>query len=270
MTVNNATVASTTPQRDSAKDAPPHSIEFPVQIGGSLARYHHSVDSNDLDAGVLGKGGFGCVYRYALDPSFSPPSSLDLTQTSQSVELRPSSRHAAEQIGSGKSPLRTRTKPRSPVPSVVAVKVCRTPCSGSFDELPKTSLLDKRKRRADMLDDRLSHVRIVRGEGRIFAYLQAARQRSSRLTDPPLVKLLANLPQSGQNCSSDMHNDIDEDSDEEDGPPTRLLVFEKMVELDSKLTARGWVRSDEPWTHAQVEKAAIEIIQGLQVSLSLV
>lgn len=120
-----------------------------------------------------------------------------------------------------------------------------------------------------MLDDRLSHVRIVRGEGRIFTYLQAARQRSSRLQDPPLVKLLANLPPSGQTQPfTDQHDvyDVSEDSDSDDGPPTRLLVFEKMVELDCKLTGQGWVKSKDPWTHAQVEKAAIEIIQGLQVS----
>ncbi|GAC93435.1 STE/STE11 protein kinase [Pseudozyma hubeiensis SY62] len=230
--------------------------------------------SGDVDAGVLGKGGFGCVYRYAIDSSFTPPSSMDLslslTSTAMHRHASGSEAIASSQLDRGRSSPRSRlcdqvvavnsvTKPAS----LVAIKLCRTPCSGSFDELQKTSLVDKRTRRAEMQDDAKTHVRIVRGEGRIFQYLQAAHQASGRCDDPPLVKLLANLPPNGISRDSQLEA-LDISFDEEDGPPTRLLVFEKLIEIDAERTSQGWVKSNKMWSHERVEKVALEVMRGLQ------
>ncbi|PWZ02286.1 hypothetical protein BCV70DRAFT_215651 [Testicularia cyperi] len=279
---------------------PPRTLEFPVH-GGKLVRYHLSAQKgdstvdlgNDPNAVVLGKGGFGCVYRYAIDESFTPPSSFDLTQSLGSISGEPSASRKGKALGqlftgcdrtqkshclAGRDTIEkvavisSLQRPRPRIPSVVAVKLCRTPCSGSFDELQKTGLLDKKRRRADMLDDNLSHIRVVRGEGRIFAYLQAARQRSPRLQEPPLVKLLANLPPNGRSSADiarlGMAGSEDEGEEDENGDddslPTRLLVFEKMLELDCEQTPQGWVRSREPWNRQRIEKVALEVIQGLQ------
>ncbi|SAM82104.1 uncharacterized protein UBRO_04389 [Ustilago bromivora] len=258
----------------SASPGPPSTIEF--ALGAKrLVRYNRMARSGDTDAAVLGKGGFGCVYRYALDTSFTPPSSVDLALSLCSANTR---RHASVLESSPPTSLQksrdqhyhsdttteiATTSSLIKPPSLVAVKLCRTPCSGSFDELQKTSLIDKKTRKLDMQDNSKSHVRIVRGEGRIFRYLQDSLQASSRSDDPPLVKLLANLSPTGSN--KDPHLDAFESSvDEEDGPPTRLLVFEKLIELDTERTAQGWTKSKRTWSHERVEKVAFEVIQGLQ------
>ncbi len=243
-----ATEAATS--SSNGQQGPPATFEF--ALGGKrLVRYNRMARSGDADAAVLGKGGFGCVYRYALDASFTPPSSMDLGVSLRSATTR---RHAS---GPDSSPpmglhadsdasYRTdkvedvaATTPGLKPPSLVAVKLCRTPCSGSFDELQKTSLVDKKTRRAEMQDDHRMHVRIVRGEGRIFQYLQAARQASDRASDPPLVKLLANLSPNGSKKEANDFDSMDISIDEEDGPPTRLLVFEKLIELDAERTAQA-------------------------------
>ena len=261
-----------------AQQGPPATFEFALD-GKRLVRYNRMARSGDADAAVLGKGGFGCVYRYAIDTSFTPPSSMDLSMSLHSAAARRqgsgfgSSASAGSERGrevlypSSKIRDVTPSHPGMKPPSLVAVKLCRTPCSGSFDELQKTSLVDKKTRRAEMQDDSRMHVRIVRGEGRIFQYLQAARQASNRTTDPPLVKLLANLSPNGSSRGS-QPDSMDISSDEEDGPPTRLLVFEKLIELDADRTAQGWVKSKKTWTHERVEKVALEVIQGLQVRAS--
>lgn len=252
-----ATEAGSSP---SPPPGPPPAFEF-VLDGKRLVRYNRMARSGDADAAVLGKGGFGCVYRYALDTSFTPPSSMDLSLSMRST----SSHRQTSAIGSSPPRGPSTNSPIKP-PSLVAVKLCRTPCSGSFDELQKTSLVDKKTRRAEMQDDSKMHVRIVRGEGRIFQYLQDARQASNRFSDPPLVKLLANISPSGASIASQM-DPMDISSDEEDGPPTRLLVFEKLIELDAERTPQGWVKSRRVWTHERVEKVAFEVIQGLDVSI---
>ncbi|EST05438.1 Protein kinase domain protein [Kalmanozyma brasiliensis GHG001] len=248
---------------------PPTFIEF--ALGGKrLVRYNRLARSGDMDAAVLGKGGFGCVYRYAIDASFTPPSSMDLSVSLNSAAGR---RHASdlytsryseppELLTQSPSRLGSDSNPLLKPPSLVAVKLCRTPCSGSFDELQKTSLVDKKTRRADMQDDTKAHVRIVRGEGRIFQYLQAAHQASSRSDDPPLVKLLANLSAAGRQRDR-QHKNMNS-FDEDDGPPTRLLVFEKLIEIDAERTPHGWTKSKKTWTHERVEKVAFEVMQGLQ------
>ncbi|CDS01662.1 uncharacterized protein SPSC_01265 [Sporisorium scitamineum] len=263
-------------QTASSSDAqlgPPATIEFAMG-GKRLVRYNRMARSGDADAAVLGKGGFGCVYRYAIDASFTPPSSMDLSLSLRSAAAR---RHASglesspsSQFHENHSSSSTQacedvvaTNLFSRPPSLVAVKLCRTPCSGSFDELQKTSLVDKRTRRADMQDDSKAHVRIVRGEGRIFQYLQAAHQASGRSDDPPLVKLLANLSPNGTSRETQF-DALDVSVDEEDGPPTRLLVFEKLIEIDAERTPQGWVKSNRTWSHERVEKVALEVMQGLQ------
>ena len=266
-TVGDAIEAGTS---SAGQQGPPSILEF--ALGGKrLVRYMRTARSGDADAAVLGKGGFGCVYRYAIDASFTPPSSTDLGLSLRSASAR---RHA---FGLDSSPPMSSYKARADSvedvatshssmqpPSLVAVKLCRTPCSGSFDELQKTSLVDKKTRRAEMQNDEKSHVRIVRGEGRIFQYLQAARQASNRSSDPPLVQLLANLSPSG--IQRDLQLDSMEISmDEEDGPPTRLLVFEKLIELDAERTPKGCTKSKRTWSHERVEKIAFEVMQGLQV-----
>ena len=254
----------------SRRQGPPASIEF-VLGGIRLVRYSRMARTADADAAVLGKGGFGCVYRYALDASFTPPSSTDLTLSMPSATAFRNSSGRAPSPHSGfhnSRDLRHRTdllqgdasiKP----PSLVAVKLCRTPCSGSFDELQKTSLVDKKTRRAEMQDDEKKHVRIVRGEGRIFQYLQAALHASGRSRDPPLVKLLANLSPNGIGRVPHQES-MDMSTDGEDGPPTRLLVFEKLIELDAERTLHGWTKSSKTWSHERVEKIAFEVMQGLQ------
>lgn len=262
----------------SSQQGPPAFIEF--ALGGKrLVRYNRLARSGDTDAAVLGKGGFGCVYRYSIDTSFTPPSSMDFAVSLQSTAAR---RHTSDVYSSqsGESP-QSRSSSRSHLcddivsnnphlkpASLVAVKLCRTPCSGSFDELQKTSLVDKKTRRAEMQDDTKAHVRIVRGEGRIFQYLQAAHQASGRSDDPPLVKLLANLSPAGLQRET-QPDSFDSSLDEDDGPPTRLLVFEKLIEIDAERTAQGWTKSKKTWTHERVEKVAFEVIQGLQVSCPL-
>lgn len=261
----------------SASQGPPAIIEF--ALGGKrLVRYNRMARSSDADAAVLGKGGFGCVYRYAIDTSFTPPSSMDLAISLRSANNR---RHASilqtspptgsqkshdQHYRSDKAHNMAATSTPIKAPSLVAVKLCRTPCSGSFDELQKTGLVDKKTRKAEMQDDDKSHVRIVRGEGRIFQYLQDALEASDR-SDPPLVKLLANLSPTGHNRDS-LLDAFDSSIDEEDGPPTRLLVFEKLIELDAERTAQGWTKSKKVWSHERVEKVAFEVIQGLQVSMT--
>ncbi|TKY85869.1 hypothetical protein EX895_005410 [Sporisorium graminicola] len=273
MPANTINDATQTASPSEAQLGPPATIEF--AMGGKRpVRYNRMARSGDSDAAVLGKGGFGCVYRYAIDTSFTPPSSMDLSLSLRSATAR---RHASA-LGSspsshfqdGHSPSRTQgcedvaaTNSFLRPASLVAVKLCRTPCSGSFDELQKTSLVDKRTRRADLQDDSKAHVRIVRGEGRIFQYLQAALLASGRSDEPPLVKLLANLSPNGTSRDNE-HDAMDISLDEEDGPPTRLLVFEKLIEIDAERTSQGWIKSNATWTQERVEKAALEVMQGLQ------
>ncbi|SPO25501.1 uncharacterized protein UTRI_03079_B [Ustilago trichophora] len=265
-TLGDATEAASS---SNGQQGPPAIIEF--ALGGKrMVRYHRMARSGDADAAVLGKGGFGCVYRYAIDTSFTPPSSMDLALN---LHYASAHRHASALDSSPPVGLHKRraelvedvaaTNPGIKPPSLVAVKLCRTPCSGSFDELQKTSLIDKKTRRAEMQDDSKTHVRIVRGEGRIFQYLQAARQASSRTSDPPLVKLLANLSPAGTRREAQL-DAMDVSLDEEDGPPTRLLVFEKLIELDAERTPQGWTKSKRTWTHERVEKVSFEVMQGLQ------
>lgn len=271
--------ATGTGSSSTASQGPPATIEF--ALGGKrLVRYNRMARSGDADAAVLGKGGFGCVYRYAIDTSFTPPSSMDLALSLRSANdhrhasvlhpspLMDSQKSRDQRFHSGKADEATTADAYLKAPSLVAVKLCRTPCSGSFDELQKTSLIDKKTRKAEMQDDDKSHVRIVRGEGRIFQYLQDALQASGRSDDPPLVKLLANLSPTGYNKDS-LLDSFDSSIDEEDGPPTRLLVFEKLIELDAERTAQGWTKSKKIWSHERVEKVAFEVIQGLQVSTTM-
>ncbi|SNX84485.1 uncharacterized protein MEPE_03194 [Melanopsichium pennsylvanicum] len=266
VTLGDATEAGSS---SSDPQGPPACIEF--ALGSKrLVRYNRMARNGDADAAVLGKGGFGCVYRFAIDTSFTPPSSMDLSlslrsfstpqnacdlESSPPMGLQKKDLDWVEGVGAADHAMK--------VPSLVAVKLCRTPCSGSFDELQKTGLVDKKTRRAEMQDDKKMHVRIVRGEGRIFQYLQAARQASQRSSDVPLVKLLANLSPSGVRREAQLDS-LDVSIDEEDGPPTRLLVFEKLIELDAERTSQGWTRSKKTWSHERVEKAAFEVIQGLQ------
>lgn len=150
-------------------------------------------------------------------------------------------------------------------PAVLVVKVCRTPTTGSYDELPKTGFgRHEAKAAAQELavgNPIGQHTRIVRGEARLLRYLQlmhglehkASGQFRPRL---PIVKLLADLP----------HGDYD---DGKTGPPVpRLLVFERLVDLDAELTPQGWARSKQLWSVKKVESVCKDVICGLKVSFT--
>lgn len=43
----------------------------------------------------------------------------------------------------------------------------------------------------------------------------------------------------------------------------RLLVFERMVELDAVLTPKGWVKRKRQWTYTEVEAVSRDMSHGL-------
>jgi hypothetical protein len=88
---------------------------------------------------------------------------------------------------------------RSKAPAVIVIKVCRTPTSGSYDELPKTG---KGREEAKAAAHELAegkpvgqHTRIVRGEARLLRYLQMAQVLKKRKgQESYIVRLLADIP----------------------------------------------------------------------------
>ncbi|PWN46397.1 hypothetical protein IE81DRAFT_6997 [Ceraceosorus guamensis] len=170
-------------------------------------------------------------------------------------------------------------------PAVIVVKVCRTPTTGSFDELPRCGVPRAEVKRAEALLNaqrngeltpdlsKIMHTRIVRGELLLLKFLQGAATAegfSHRRTHT--VRLIADMsmhtacsavtaldPLSAQASTAATYERV------EGGPPLpRLLVFERLVDLDAQLTPRGWVKSRTPWTVAQVEAAARDVAKGLR------
>jgi hypothetical protein len=159
---------------------------------------------------------------------------------------------------------------REKAPAVIVVKVCRTPTSGSYDELPKTG---KGREEAKVAARQCAegnptgqHTRIVRGEARLLRYLQAAQQlRRRKGQQSYLVRLFADIAMPGT-------DDREEDDDSEAGSNPaknplrpRLLIFERLVDLDAELTPRGWAKSKRLWTVEKVESVAKDVIAGLKV-----
>jgi hypothetical protein len=157
---------------------------------------------------------------------------------------------------------------REKAPPVIVVKVCRTPTSGSYDELPKTG---KGREEAKVAARQCAegnptgqHTRIVRGEARLLRYLQMAQQLKKRKGQQSyLVRLFADIP---------THSF--EDDDDDDSASTnlaknplrpRLLIFERLVDLDAELTPRGWAKSKRLWTVEKVELVSRDVIAGLKV-----
>jgi hypothetical protein len=179
-------------------------------------------------------------------------------------------------------PLPNTAAARSRLPAVIVVKVCRTPTSGSYDEFPRCGPGRAEAKAADVLlssgryiDPDQKHTRIVRGELRMFKFLQAAAAAeglSQRHTH--LVRLIADVSMT-QSCElAKLCGDIDSaeatmaatPQPMAGGPPLpRLLVFERLVDLDVMLTPRGWVKNRGLWTVEQVEGVAREVAAGLKV-----
>ena len=158
-----------------------------------------------------------------------------------------------------------RTAHRSRAPAVIVVKVCRTPTSGSYDELPKTGLgREEAKVAAYELaggNPMGEHTRIVRGEARLLRFLQMAQSLNKRKGQQSyVVRLLANIP-------LPKPGDTIDDDEEQSGPPVpRLLIFERLVDLDAELTPRGWAKIKRLWTVEKVESVSRDVMNGLQVS----
>jgi len=271
---------------------------------GCFQRYLRRGDIYDATAAVIGKGGFGTAYRYIRDDSYTPPSStLDTTQSgdsrkieisedesiealrrischeySRSREELPSSfgekslktvhedsrYHQRNNYHSAASPPSQTRREIMPTkaPAVIVVKVCRTPTSGSYDELPKTGI---GREEAKVAAHELAagnpigqHTRIVRGEARLLRYLQMALSLKRRKDQSYLVRLLADIPLPKANGSPG-------EDEEQGGPPVpRLLIFERLVELDAEISSRGWVKNKRLWTVEKVESVSRDVMAGLE------
>lgn len=156
---------------------------------------------------------------------------------------------------------------RSAAPAVVIVKVCRTPASGVFDEMPKTGEGRRIAQAADAAvakgDTSGFHTRVVRGEARLFRFLQIIAKRQSQPNSKVgLVRMLADLPfDDSRNPGKTLATIAAVEG--ETGPVPRILAFERLVDLDDVLTSKGWQKRKRVWTHREVEEAAREIASGL-------
>lgn len=304
MPSSQAAPVNSTPQppTDSLKlPLPPLTLHFAVRGDACkdsfYQRYLRKGDSNDATSAVIGKGGFGTAYRYVRDDSFTPPTSvLETTVSSADCDLTGSSemskrrsnllstsdakmdltrsvsannmRASAARGGSvpPSPPCGTtviKHHPRNKAPAVVVVKVCRTPTSGSYDELPKTGI---GRTEAKIAAQEIAtgtpngeHTRIVRGEARLLRYLQMCQAMEEiKAHKSHCVRLLADIPMFGGRGD-------DESEESSNGPPIpRLLVFERLVDLDAELTSRGWSKSKQVWSVEKVENTAKDAIAGLK------
>lgn len=159
--------------------------------------------------------------------------------------------------------------PRPTGPAVIIVKVCRTPSSGAFDEMPKTGTGRAAAKAADAAlesgDASGFHTRIVRGEARLFRFLQIVARREARSNAKTgITRLLADLPVTTN--PEDGSTIVDESGinmEEQTGPVPRLLIFERLVDLDAILTPKGWVKRRRQWSHLEVEEVARDVALGL-------
>ncbi|KAK0557942.1 hypothetical protein OC844_005464 [Tilletia horrida] len=238
------------------------------------------------------------------EAKLAPPSSQQGRSRSTSV-LRsaaslPQLKQAAQQSLSSSD---TKSEPRpsdEKHPSSIVIKLCRTPITGSFDELPRQQRNANNKPKAGW------HIRIVRGEGRLFRYLQKAQalefaqertfhsgsdksyaggtSTDSRELDTVdntfTVRLLADLPADGHvqgqifnlTPQSSVGNSLSlmssavrvQAMDSHSRPPYRMLAFEELVDLDAELVNGSWVKGTQAWTAQQVENAARETAMGLK------
>lgn len=262
---------------------PPLSLDFTIRadtlLDGYCQRYIRKGSATNAELAMVGKGGFGTAYRYMRDDSFTPMSSTaDSTgiQVHEKDIIKDCSADNAASATLGlhqKTPLPpSPTKmvfpkssmPRNKAPAIVVVKVCRTPTSGSYDELPKTGIgrTEVKIASQEMAAGKPSgyHSRIVRGEARLLRYLQYCQQaKKQKYPQSHVVRLLSDIPVSRygkQENSTDSENL---------GPPLpRLLVFERLVELDAELTPRGWAKSRKIWSVEKVESICRDTMAGLK------
>lgn len=224
-----------------------------------MQRYYRKGSNQDAGAAKVGNGAFGTVYKYERDQAFTPP-------YSEPGDAAPNTQQP------GRSSVRA--------PSVVAVKVCRTPTGGSFDEFCPDS------RKIQAASPGGSHTRIVRGEARILRYLQNVSafqndQEGSRyivrlLADEPAfeervppcaVAMLA--PPDGVTRPGTRHSSSARPSTPSSLPPHRMLVFERLFELDAELTPSGWRSGRTYWTMEKVERVARQVAEGVKVSFTI-
>ncbi|PWN22250.1 hypothetical protein BCV69DRAFT_297550 [Microstroma glucosiphilum] len=321
---------------------PPLSLVFstsaaPDGNGFNLSRYNREGTAFDAKKAVIGKGGFGTVYRFERDDEFfaaqleerqrreessdrsayatrddaasfatASPASIattlpdemqvdntfhPLTSALQAKANRAASNPSSATKGSlrphmpptqryasaNAAPSLSRTisaSPQKPAgPAVIVVKVCRSPCGGAFDEMPKTGAARAAAKAADAAlkngDASGFHTRICRGEARIFRFLQTIAKRSGKsYSKLGVTRLLADLPLSvnphdGTSFVDEANGALSAQMEEQTGPVPRLLVFERMVELDAVLTPKGWVKRKRQWTYAEVEAVSRDMSHGL-------
>lgn len=108
------------------------------------------------------------------------------------------------------------------------------------------------------------HTRVVRGEARLLRFLQMMARREAKSEGAhSVVRLLADLP---VKITADGTTVVDESElppEEQSGPVPRLLIFERMVDLDAVMTPEGWAKKHRQWTHMEVEEVARDIAAGL-------
>ncbi|CAO1614294.1 unnamed protein product [Sympodiomycopsis kandeliae] len=267
---------------------------FPGKVKRLQAfRYNRAGTRFDAQKAVIGKGGFGTAYRFERDDSFTPPSSFEgqlpsksQTSLAHDLSLAPLTPPRSPITGKPISPHQaTSTLPavvmmgaqqsgsngehgRHNAPAVIIVKVCRTPSTGSFDEMPKTGLGRSVAKAADVAlskgDTAGFHTRIVRGEARLLRFLQMMAKREGKgPTETSLVRLLADLPVKMAEDGTAMVDDGDLPPEQLSGPVPRLLIFERLVDLDSVLTPEGWSKKQRQWTFQEVEDVSRDIAGGL-------
>ncbi|KAE8215887.1 hypothetical protein CF327_g882 [Tilletia walkeri] len=252
-------------------------------------------DTNAADGGTVGANGGG---KLSAPVAARVRSGSVLRSAASLPQLKQHARAQEALLKSGAPAGSSRTANDKRLSSIV-IKLCRTPISGSFDELPRHSRNAATKPTVNW------HVRIVRGEGRMFRYLQkvqalhVSRQRrdpdsdsvSSKKAassspnkisddDTNIVRLFADLPADGQlqgqifdltpvssvaNSMCVMSNAGKiQDMDSHSRPLYRMLVFEELVDLDAEFVDGAWVKGTQQWTAVQVENAARDTALGLR------
>lgn len=222
---------------------------------------------------VLGRPSF--AGRFERDDSFTPPESFEGHLPGSSSTVLSSDDPDGSPNGHASLPQVTLTPTAGKVPdrghhapAVIIVKVCRTPSTGSFDEMPKTGLGRAVAKAADAAlsqgDASGFHTRVVRGEARLLRFLQMMARREGRGDTPTsVVRLLADLPIRTGVDGSTVVDQSELPPEEHSGPVPRLLLFERMVDLDAVMTPDGWSKKHRQWTHNEVEEVARDIAAGL-------
>ena len=76
--------------------------------------------------------------------------------------------------------------------------------------------------------------------------------------------MLADLPLSSlPDGSTFVDDNYCAQAEEQTGPVPRLLVYERLVDLDAVLTSKGWARRKQEWSVQEVEATSRDIAYGL-------